>query len=300
MEKKIFLDETHRVLTGEEAEAALRQRNDAPFLNPDKGVVRVSKERWDAAQRFERDYWLEKSSGCDDDRNHEHYRHFDGYSALRGKTFEDAIELGCGPFTNLRLISQECAIRRCTLLDPLLEQYARHSKRTYDERWLHSKHNRLYRRLGSARPARALRRLLGVVAPGWLRGKTPVRRLLPCPIEEMPLDHTYDLIVLINVIEHCYDLDLIFDNILKIARPNALLVFSDKYYDREKIARWVQGERYDVGHPLLVDRSVLQAFLRGHFESLYERVVACPWVVEGVDFSYDAVYFVGRKLEKAT
>jgi len=301
MEQKIFIDEKHRILTGEQAEEALRRRNDASFLNPDKGVMRVSNERWKAAQEFERNYWLEECAGSDDDRNYDHYQHFDGYSALRGKTFEDAIELGCGPFTNLRLISQECTVRRCTLLDPLLETYRReHNNCTYDQNWLHSKHNRLYRRLGASKPLRAVRRLMNKVAPGLLRGKTPVRRLIPAPIEEMPVDHTYDLIVIINVIEHCYDIDLVFANILKVARENAVLVFSDKYYDREKIARWAQGERFDVGHPLVIDRSVLQAFLHDHFESIYERVVAHPWEVEGVDFSYDAVYFIGRKKGKAS
>jgi SAM-dependent methyltransferase len=194
----------------------------------------------------------------------------------------------------LRLIATTCRVARCTLLDPLIDSYLGHPNHTYDREWLRSDASRLSRVLGKNRPLRAVRRVLRALWPASLGTKTPVDRLLATSIEDMPVEGTYDLIVIINVIEHCYDIDRVFGNILKIAKPGAILVFADRYYDHETVAGWVQGKRYDAGHPLLVDRSVINEFLHTNCDTLYEGVRQHEWVVEGFDFSHEAVYFVGR------
>ena len=50
--------------------------------------------------------------------------------------------------------------------------------------------------------------------PVTVSGSVPIGRLVASPIEEMPLDRKYDLVVMENVIEHCYDAELVFANIL--------------------------------------------------------------------------------------
>jgi SAM-dependent methyltransferase len=110
----------------------------------------------------------------------------------------------------------------------------------------------------------------------------------------MPTDTQYDLIVLINVIEHCYDIERVFESIRAIARENAVLVFGDRYYEHARVARWVTDSRYDAGHPLLVDRSVVDAFLEQTCEPLYRHVQHHQWIVEDFDLSHEALYFVGR------
>jgi len=98
-----FTDENTQMHKGEEARQLLAEVNDAAYLSDGQGVVKVPEERWQTAQRFERKGWMEHWVGAADDRNYDHMRRFDGYRALQGRSFDHAIELGCGPFTNARL-----------------------------------------------------------------------------------------------------------------------------------------------------------------------------------------------------
>lgn len=289
-----FLDENHNILTDEKARSAHHQRNDAAYLSNGFGVVKVPRERWQVAQEFERRFWMEKSTTAKEDRNEDHLRNFDGYAALRGKHFRHAIELGCGPFTNLRLIAPLCRIDRCTLLDPLIESYLHHEHNTYDINWLRSETNQLNEFLGKHIALRAVRRCVRKLWPQSLRKMTRVDQLLPCPIEELPSEMKYDLIVIINVIEHCYDIHQVFERIRAIAQPGAMLVFADRYYDHSVVADWVTRSRYDAGHPLLVDRSVVDGFLASSCDQVFRNVEHHEWVVRGFDFSHEAVYFIGR------
>ncbi|HKV40727.1 MAG TPA: class I SAM-dependent methyltransferase [Blastocatellia bacterium] len=289
-----YLDETHKILTGPEAREALSHQNDAQYLTDGQGVVRVPLSRWETAQQFERRYWMEMNPDAKEDRNEDHFQYFEGFSVLRGRQFDHAIELGCGPFTNLRLIAQVCSVKECTLLDPLVETYLTHPNRTYDQHLLHSETNPLYHALGKSKPLRAGRRVLRKLWPASLKMTTKIGRLLPCAIEDMPVDRTYDLIVIINVIEHCYDVQRVFENVRALAHPGTVLVFADRYYSHETVANWVQGKRYDAGHPLMVDQRVIDEFLDSACEVLYRNVHHHEWVVDGFDLGHDAVYFVGQ------
>ena len=115
--------------------------------------------------------------------------------------------------------------------------------------------------------------------------------LIPTSIEEMPTDGKYDLIIIINVIEHCYDINLVFDNILKISSPNTILVFHDKYFDNQQVRQHLQGHYYEAGHPLLVDRKVIDKFLL-NFEPLFQKVVVGD---EKTHIPYDKLFFIGRR-----
>ncbi|MBK8020935.1 MAG: hypothetical protein IPK19_05765 [Chloroflexi bacterium] len=58
MTKKYHIDEQVNVLTGAAAEDALKAENDELFLSADRGIVQVSSERWQKAQRAERRHWM--------------------------------------------------------------------------------------------------------------------------------------------------------------------------------------------------------------------------------------------------
>jgi SAM-dependent methyltransferase len=267
-----FTDENTQIHKGEEARQLLAEVNDAAYLSDGQGVVKVPEERWRAAQRFERKGWMENWAGATDDRNYDHMRKFDGYRALHGRSFEHAIELGCGPFTNARLIGGKCSIREITLLDPLIESYLTLPNVSYSRtalrtvrplgRWGHGGHGLLRR---AARKACRLVPPLGA-------GSIPIHELLDTPIELMPdRSRAYDLVILINVIEHCLDVQKIFDLIVAISRPRAVLVFHDHLYNHDTVARMVQGHHYEAGHPLMVDRKVIEGFYHRHYTPLYER-----------------------------
>ncbi len=197
-----YVDENTGVLRGEEAERAIRERSDARFLS-EEGIVRVPAERWKTAQQFERTGWMEKWHGASDDRNLQHAEEFEGYGAIAGERFERAMELGCGPFTNLRIIADFVSIGRVSLLDPLIESYLTLPNCRY--------------------------------AKGTLRAHSgdpvlPVEEMLACPIEKMPVEgRGYDLVVMMNVIEHCFDVHLIFEKILAITLAGIGFCFSRQH-----------------------------------------------------------------------
>ena len=96
-----------------------------------KKMKAVSKERWIEAQKWENRFWnryvctmksiknlnvlrfiarkvFRRETG--DDSNHWWKREFDNYNFLPAE-MENIIEFGCGPFTNLRLITEGRKIR---------------------------------------------------------------------------------------------------------------------------------------------------------------------------------------------
>ncbi|MGN6370808.1 MAG: class I SAM-dependent methyltransferase [Phycisphaerae bacterium] len=264
-----FVDEGVNILRGAAAEAAIRDRSDARHLVPGKGIVRIPAERWKIAQTFERTGWMEKWRGTSDDRNLLHAEACNHYHALAGRRFEHAIELGCGPFTNIRVIADIADIAKTTLLDPLMASYLELPKCRYSRTEL---------RTHSA--SRVI----------------PIAETMICPIEEMPVENRrYDLVVMMNVIEHCFDVQKIFEKILAITAPGAIFVFHDAIYDADKTASVVKGHYYEAGHPLMVAFPLLQAFMKDHFETLHytevpepaDQIEVCPHV--------GLFYFIGRR-----
>ena len=293
-DKYLFVDEQLRYTTGAEAARAIAERSDAPFFTEGQGVLRVPKTRWREAQHYERDTWLVANAAAADDRNIEHERGFGGYGALTGRRFAHAIELGCGPFTNLRVIARHCIIDQCSLLDPLIEDYLRHPHCMYDRRFLTVKETGLARALRASYPGRAMGRFLRAVAPATMFERVPVSELLPIPIEELPPRNRYDLVVMINVVEHCFDVTAIFDRILAILQPGGTLVFHDKLFEVAEVEEDVK-RRFDAGHPLRVGRPVIESFLSEHFDETYRRVAPVEDHFEDIDLTRDGIYFVGTK-----
>jgi SAM-dependent methyltransferase len=293
MPKYIHIDSNVHILTDEEARQALERENDQEFLTEDQGIVRVPRDRWQTAQTTERKHWMNLGIGSDTDRNQEHFSSFGGYEVLAGESFAQAIELGCGPFTNLRLIADVCRVGECTLLDPLIESYLSHPNRAYSRSTLTLENTRMPQFLGRLQ-RKVLRHLPGMRQrlPGARR--IPVARLLAVPIEEMPTDRCYNLLVIINVIEHCYDIEAVFTKILAVLEPGAVLVFHEPLFDHAVIHDRVET-LYDAAHPLQVDRAVILSFLHGYFTPLFEQKSFHPNVFEGEDLSFEGIFFIGRK-----
>lgn len=293
MPKYIHIDSDVRILTDEEARQALERENDQKFLTEDKGIVRVPIDRWQTAQKTERKHWMDLGIGSDTDRNQEHFRNFGGYQTLAGQTFKRTIELGCGPFTNLRMIADVCQVQQCTLLDPLIESYLAHPNCAYSRAALTLENTRgpsLLRRL----ERKALRHLPGLrrYLPGVRR--VPIDRLLAVSIEQMPTDLRYDLLVIVNVIEHCYDIETVFAKILAVLEPGAVLIFHEPLFDHAVVQDRVQS-LCDAAHPLQVDRKVVLSFLHDHFTPLFEHKSFHSNLFEGEDLGFEGLSFIGRK-----
>lgn len=264
-EAPVFIADDRTVLTGEAARRALATRSDAPRVRPGSGITRVEPERWQEAQRYERRTWMNDFRNVADDRNQFHATQFQGYESLKGKEFSAAIELGCGPFTNMRLIAPVTNIGEIHLLDPLINDYVTHPNCTYSE--------------------------------GALRTPTlPARpvTLHASAIENFLAPKSFDLVVMVNVIEHCMDAERIFSNLLSMLQVGGTLVFHDRSYDAADLAENLRHE-YDAGHPLRVDRAVIDRFLTDNFTPVLSRVVRFERTKWGADRSYDGVYFIGTR-----
>lgn len=298
MKRHVHIDSDINILVDEAAKEALTKENDSRFLSEDSGIIRVPTARWLKAQVAERKHWMVRSIGASNDRNDEHFWGFDGYGALRGLTFRSALELGCGPFTNMRLIANACQVQECSLLDPLIESYLSHPNCAYTRQYIFlddipssSPHiaTKIMRRLPLA--GRITKRLSRMVRP---RRRVPIRRILATPIESMPEDSRYDLIAIMNVIEHCYDVESVFDKVLSIMEEEAVIVFCDKYYDHNTVAETVKMN-YDAAHPLRVDGRIVDAFLEANFNLLYKTVKESQFTFLSEDIKWQELYYIGAK-----
>jgi len=182
-----------------------------------------------------------------------------------------------------------------TLLDPLIESYLTLPNVSYSRtalrivrplgRWGHSGHGLL---------RRAARKACRLVPPLG-GGSIPIHELLDTQIERMPdRSRAYDLVIIINVIEHCLDAHRIFDLILSISRPGAVLVFHDHLYNHDTVARMVRGHHYEAGHPLMVDRKVIEEFYHRHYTPLYERYSTEPIGDHPFMKEHQTLFFISR------
>jgi len=220
----MFIASPVSVLTGDAARVALETTNDAAYLTPGKGVLSVPLERWQQAQQYERDTWLTYGLSATEDRNAEHAALFDHYQALPEK-LGAVIELGCGPFTNVReILSRDHTTKSkvITLVDPLAKTYQeQHPNCAYKDGKLH-----------------------GLIA-----------MLEPKAIEDYATDITFDTLIMVNVLSHCRDAARVFERIHYLLRKGGYLVFGEP-------ARDIDPEQlYDVGHPLSYTQAVIDEFL---------------------------------------
>jgi hypothetical protein len=131
--EKIYIDKDIKISEGKKAEKLIAEHNDKKYLIKDVGIIKVDASRWEEAQSYEKKTWCDspaKSMGTD--RNEDHEKQFGGYEILNvilPSTPLNIIELGCGPFTNLRLIFNKLSktVKRVDLLDPLIEDYIKYT-----------------------------------------------------------------------------------------------------------------------------------------------------------------------------
>ena len=273
----LYVESDRKVWQGEEARKRLAQNNDLRWLQEKRGVLRVDKERWLKAQEFEQKTWLVDGRWTREDNNTWHKIAFNNYQALRGLTFEKGIELGCGPFTNIRYVAQAAKIDNIWLLDPLIKQYLKH-------RFCRYKDGRMW-----------VREQVMQTPVYWPWHKKV--QIIDSAIEDFDTKVKFDLILLINVLEHCQNVEVVWQKILSMAAPGAVLVMADKYYHGADLSENLK-DRYDAGHPLKVDRSVIDEFLEKNWNSLYRNVVKKKGRVGSKSSDdHEAVYFIGRLKE---
>lgn len=289
-EEFTYIDENIKVLHGDEAHRALNYRSDALYIGDAGGIHSVDRDRWLEAQRCERRHWFNHEARVADDHNYQNMRNFDNYRMLSGMTFQRAMELGCGPFTNARFVSQACKIQCLDLLDPLIGDYLKHRNRYYDsDKLLVPPKIRRFDRIHKRLPW-----LWWSAAP--VLGRTvQIGRLVQSSIESFEVNEMlYDLVIIINVLEHCYDLGRIFDQIDSMLTPDGVLVFGDIGFDAEELSRF-GGRQWDAAHPLRPLTTTIGSFL-GRFEPMLDSSRS---VSAGVYEKCTFRRFIGRRRNAA-
>lgn len=212
----------------------------------------MPEERWQEAQTAELALWRRKNSRfhallhsalyaigirktrCGDDWNSWWYEQFDGYRLLPPH-FNKAIELGCGPYTNIRLIRKDRTIDEVVCSDPLSGHYVR-----FAGQWL---------------------------ATEYARGTIGID---DHPIEKCSYpDGNFDLVVLVNVLDHVQDSNVCIDVAKRITKPGGYLVFGQDLTNEEDLAR--VGE--DITHPIRLHHDDLDAQLSGSIMPLLRKIL---------------------------
>lgn len=218
-------------------------------------VISVSSKRWERAQKWELALWSSadaRASG--DDWNGWWAERFDHYSFLPLKIGR-LIELGCGPFTNTRLILPGREVQQAVCSDPLARRYA-----ALSDCWL-------------ARASAA-----GAIT------------LDEHPAEELPFaDGAFDVAVMINVLDHVRDAEACLRQAARILRPGGWFVLGQELSNAEDLRNFP----YDIGHPIRLERDDLLSQLTP-FKVEYERLLARA-EGRNPEGHYATLLFAGRK-----
>jgi len=218
-------------------------------------VLDVPRERWLQAQRWEGDLWKNSNRPLrnaakrvlqqlglrrrevGDDWNHwwaerlQHYRFVPSH-------IENAIEFGCGPYTNLRLISNGRTIDHAYCSDPLLHIYLK-----FRYTWLSESY-----------------RKQSVLVDDH-------------PMEQCPFaSDFFDLVVLINVLDHVRDASECLRQAVRVTKPGGLLIVGQDLTSEEDLS--LPEVRSDVGHPIRVDHQTLDLFLQPAFKPIFHHVLS--------------------------
>lgn len=240
---------------------------------------KVERERWQTAQDWERDHWIrghkelarygknvawrilsafglvEKYRG--NDRNQWWKQSFDNYRALP-PTVNNALEVGCGPYTNMRLIREVCRPQHIFLSDPLIRTYVQF-KMTFL--------NEMHRQAACC--------------------------LDDHPLEDLPFaDSYFDLAVMINVLDHVRDAQLCMKNLVRVVKSGGYLVIGQDLTNEEDLNR--QPEGLQIGHPVTLNKEWFGPYLDTCCE-LFSKVIPRDqgWAPQ---WHYGTLVYIGKKL----
>ena len=289
----VYIDENVDIHEGAEAEAMLKDRRTFHLVDARYGITEVDQNRWEEAQRYEKRVWMDLNPASSSDRNEDHWARFAKYVDLKGKAFRRGIELGCGPFTNMRFIVQSCAVDEVYLLDPLIDSYLKHPGCQYK----HRRFSGVFNALADGSTPKTFRHLRECYRMGGWRGK-PVR-IVASMIEECPVSDSFDLAVMINVIEHCRNVHAVFHKILDLLSPGGVFVFHDRLYNAGELEK-LSERLYDAGHPLRVDQSVVREFLGRHFDAMMSRETEVAREYKSVTWRETEFYYIGKKKQNGS
>ena len=245
-----------------------------------KLVDKVDVDRWGAAQTWELNHWVRDQLGLarlgknyiwrllsllgvvtkyrGDDRNFWWKQGFDNYAFLPS-TVDNALEVGCGPYTNMRLIKEVCIPKHIYLSDPLIRTYAKF-KMTFV--------NEMYREAACC--------------------------LDDHPLEELPFaDGYFDLVVMINVLDHVRDAKLCMENAIRVTKQGGFVIIGQDLTTEDDLERQPSG--LQIGHPVSLDHKWFESHLKTGFLEVLRKILPSEqgWAPQ---WHYGTLFHAGKKL----
>jgi SAM-dependent methyltransferase len=202
--------------------------SDACYRHPTYGSAHVSLERWTRAQWAEALWWSEPVRAGDiDDNAGASYELFNGYRAVP-PALGHVLELGCGPFTQLKSLLGNSAVpwsvSSVTLADPILVSESRHGHSSF--------HTGTFEAHGKLYPTRLLQ--VGAEEVGQLYH-----------------DH-FDTVIMQNVLEHVADAYAVLESMYNATKVGGIVVFWEPMYSATSWIGWAGTG----GQELLLDFSL--------------------------------------------
>lgn len=183
---------------------------------------------------------------ADDDFNFWWYTHFEGYRALWGRSFDNLLEVGCGPHTNTRYILRQVHVKKVYLEDPLLSKYLKYNFG-----------NSLFRRHKNTLYQLLINEGLNV-------------DMCNARLEELPYKNgMMDLVICVNVLDHVADYGRCIGEMDRVLKPGGILVLGNDLSNSEDMQRCPESYT-DIGHPIKVDHDTLNASLKGYRQLYYK------------------------------
>jgi len=191
-----------------------------------------------------------------DDWNYWWMKQFKGYRALP-KYLEKALEVGCGPYTNIRLISKRCKIREVHCADPLIDTYI-----SYKLTWLSVQFGRNRIRISSDK--------CESIKSG---------------------DNYYDLVICINVLDHVEDAEQCLKEMARVIKPGGYIVLGQDLTNEED---WSNRVRSDRLHLIRIHHTTLDATFQTTFDSCLKKILPRD-KGRAPRLHYGTYIFIGRK-----
>lgn len=228
-------------------------------------IIETTESDWKEAQKFEEDIWVLNNRRnsfpklvlkflralkqpayffellkfrdfyCGDDWNFWWMKKFDYYKALP-KHVHRALEVGSGPYSNIRLISKCISIDEIVCTDPLMEVY-----KNFKMTW---------------------------VADQYKKGKIKAEAG-KCETINFP-DESFDLVVCNNVLDHVQDAKKGLEEMHRVLKKGGHFVFAQDLTDQEAIEKETKRE----GHPIRLDHLFLDNLLNQKYTAIFKKMLS--------------------------
>lgn len=227
-------------------------------MNESHIIQKVDTDRWKQAQEFELKF-AQQAIGSDDDWNRWWYDKFERYDVLKNRHFNNVLEVGCGPHTNVRYILPEITFDKIWLEDPLIQYYI-----TYNLNRPNSFINAVSKKL----KRESINYLLKLISDLNIKVDLSSSKLEDLPYK----DRQMDLVICINVLDHVNDYEQCMQEISRVLNNTGLLVLGQDLSNQEDLTHCPESYA-DVGHPIKIDHPLLEQKFAGKYHKKFEKIL---------------------------